>query len=240
MKKLLAIVMAAAMILSMSVIASADATADIVYADGTATITVYDSQIAAVDYGVVYPEGVTCKKAAWAKAFKDACDDGENTLSGIGNKAATDASGNTYAVFTAACMTPDGDPIPYDGALLTFEFEGVTEGTEFVIVSGTAGASDVKANTVTSVAATAPTAAPTEVPTEVPTAAPTANATEKPVDKATDAPKSTTAPTTTTQPSNAGKVNAGKTADVAPVATMITLVVVAGVAIVSLKKKATN
>ena len=132
MKKLLAIVMVVAMMFSMSIIANADATADIAYADGVATITVYDSQIQTVDFGVVYPEGVTCKTAKWSDGWKNAngtlIEDGDYTVSGIGNKAATDAAGNTYAVYTAACMvSADGSPIPYEGDILTFVFSNIFE-----------------------------------------------------------------------------------------------------------------
>lgn len=250
MKKLFAIVMVVAMMLSMSVIASADQSATISYDAATKTAVITISTTAFNTYDVAVISEADCAKITKSAAFiTDVVANGELTFAGVENKSVTDANGVKYAVITGAgCDAATGADIAFEGEMYSFTYNDVEAGTEFKVVTNSAASNDITAATALATLTAEVAAEETPVPTEVvETPAPTepVKATDVPADP-TEAP-ATTAPTTapattapTTTPSNGGSKNAPKTADFAPVATMITLVVVAGVAVVALKKKATN
>lgn len=253
MKKLFAIVMVVAMMLSMSVIASADQSATISYDAATKTAVITISTTAFNTYDVAVISEADCAKITKSAAFiTDVVANGELTFAGVENKSVTDVNGVKYAVITGAgCDAATGADIAFEGEMYSFTYNDVEAGTEFKVVTNSAASNDITAATALATLTAEVAAEETPVPTEVvETPAPTEPADNDDV-KATDVPTdptkapadptkapATTAPTTT--PSNGGSKNAPKTADFAPVATMITLVVVAGVAVVALKKKATN
>ena len=248
MKKLLAIVMVAAMVLSMSVIASAayetTYSADITYADGRATIIVSVDKVDAVGIGVVYPDEAKPLAANLASAFKTLTQSEDEfgtplySWSNVANTAAKDEAGHNFATIQGAGYVDDGsgDPITVDGPAFQFVFE-CPEGTEFTVVEKTAGVADVTAadNVIATVTAEAPAPVVTDTPAPVVTDTP---APTEDLGTATETPKTTDAPKTTVAPNGSG--SAPKTADVAPIATMITLVVIAGAALVVLKKRVTE
>ena len=101
----------------------------------------------------------------------------ENTYThyGVSNPSATDSSGNKYAVVTGAGYdNSTGSAISYEGALARFTYNDVEEGTEFMVVSGTAACNDVTTATlIAKLVAEETESAPTEEPTTAPTEEPT-------------------------------------------------------------------
>lgn len=229
MKKLLAIVMVVAMMFSMSVVAMADgatvtATAAVERAtEEEVTVTVsLAGDVSAYELRLYYGEAQVAATdlAADAKAL--------NPLN-----MPNDVVAEGYHVHTGAVVM-GGEA--FDGAFATYTLTNIVEGATIDVVDGLSG--DVLIDDLL-IDVELPTPEPTVVPTEVPTEAPTEAPTEKPapVDPTEKPADPTKAPVV---PSDKNDTKAPQTADVAPVATMITLVVVAGLAIVALKKRATN
>ncbi len=275
MKKLLAIVMVAAMTLSMGVMANAaDAaytsdvqvaayTSDVQVADGTVTVTVSATATQLTDVGIIYDPAVyTCKSIVATDEFEakkaEKNEDGEKCYMGdyVVNKAAKTGD-VTYAVFTSAiekasAAMPDWN---YSGAFAVFKFalvEGKTsaDAAPLVIVTDTAAKKDAAAlaadpaKTVTAeeikggLDATPEPQNPSDETTPEPQN-PSDETTPEPQNPsdATQAPQQN--PSDATQaPAGNGSSNAAKTADVAPVAAMVTLVLMAGAVLVVLKKRA--
>lgn len=227
MKKLLAIVMVVAMMFSMSVVAMADEAA----VTGSATVerateeevTVTVSlkgNVAAYELRLVYGEAQV-KESGLSQAVKD--------LGAL--DMANDVVADGYKVHTGAIVNTAAET--FDDVFATFVLTNIVEGATIDIVDGLTG--NVLVDDLL-IDIELPTPEPTDTP--APATATPAPATDAPEETEKPAPVDPTkAPTT---PSDDNKTEAPKTADVAPVATMITLVVVAGLAIVALKKRATN
>ncbi len=279
MKKLLAIVMVAAMTLSMCVIANAADDAGYTTVeknvDGVLTVTVSATSTEKTDVAIVYDPAVyTCDAVLATDAFEEK--KAEKTAAGkkcfmgdyvVNEKATTDDGAATYAMFTSAISKasedmPDWD---YSGEFAVFKFslvEGKTsaDATDLIIVADSASksktADDLAATPLKKLAGadvkaifdTTPAPADTEPPTPT-------NPSDNQGGADTDNNNQGGANTdnnnqggantnnnnqggTTTTPAPGGKAPAAQTADVAPVATMVTLVLMAGAVLVVLKKRA--
>lgn len=238
MKKLLAIVMVAVMVFSMSAVAFAEEDAARPYTvsytaqeneDGSITVSVYaKGNVQAYDVGVSYKDtGATVKEMATAQEFKTAV----SPLDVV-----NDVKDEGYVVFTGAALSDAAKD--YDGIVGSVTFTGATDTAKFQILADTAkseqfavtepGAFEVQEYVAPTEAPTPEPADETEAPApsdETPAPAPS-DATQAPAGNATQAPAGN------------GSSNAAKTADVAPVAAMVTLVLMAGAVLVVLKKRA--
>ena len=273
MKKLLAIVMVAAMTLSMCVIANAADDAGYTTVeknvDGVLTVTVSATSTEKTDVAIVYDPAVyTCDAVLATDAFEEK--KAEKTAAGkkcfmgdyvVNEKATTDDGAATYAMFTSAISKasedmPDWD---YSGEFAVFKFslvEGKTsaDATDLIIVADSASksktADDLAATPLKKLAGadvkaifdTTPAPADTEPPTPSDDNTPEPGTPDTPDTPDTPTTPGGTTPTNapggTTTPAPGGRTPAAQTADVAPVATMVTLVLMAGAVLVVLKKRA--
>ncbi len=239
MKKLLAIVMVAVMVFSMSAVAFAEEDAARPYTvsytaqtneDGSITISVYaKGNVQAYDVGISYKDtGATVKEFATSADFKSAVSPLD---------VANDVKDESYIVFTGAALSDAAKE--YDGIIGSATFTDVTDAAKFQIIADTAKSEQFAVTTPDNPIDIKPYEAPTEAPTPEPadeTEAPAGDATPAPGTPGTDATPAPAGPTTA--PTNTGSGNAAKTADVAPVAAMVTLVLMAGAVLVVLKKRA--
>lgn len=249
MKKLLAVVLSAAMVLGMSTVAFADSTENVatditLSVDGnTVSINASGSWNLVNETHVTWDASVTPEKKAQSMDFV-----GAYMAAGMQGALMVNDTVNGEVILAGAFTNTSGALLDYTGVLYTITFP---EGTTVDVTCGD--------DTVT-VGAEAPV--PTEDPVE-PTVAPTTPVDDKkddvvpttPADDKKDdvtptTPAASKAPTTdkkndttasTKAPAtSANKTTAAKTADVAPVATMAVLALAAAAVVVAMKKKVTE
>lgn len=244
MKKLLAVVLSAAMVLGMSTVAFADSTENVatditLSVDGnTVSINASGSWNLVNETHVTWDADVTPVKKGQSMDFV-----GAYMAAGMQGALMVNDTVNGEIILAGAFANTSGALLDYTGVLYTITFP---EGTTVDVTCG---------NDTVTVGAEAPE--PTDAPVE-PSVAPTAPADDKKddvvpttpaddkkddvtpskaptTDKKDDTTASTKAPATT-----ANKTTAAKTADVAPVATMAVLALAAAAVVVAMKKKVTE
>lgn len=116
------------------------------YADDSATLMFYITEIDAFDVGVIYdPSLLTVADCGYTKEFKMLQAGGENTTISVKNEDAKDDAGNTYVIFTGAgTNTSTGKPIDFSGKPLAYvTFEGNLADAHIKVVNDTAAESNV-------------------------------------------------------------------------------------------------
>lgn len=243
MKKLLAVVLSAAMVLGMSTVAFADSTenaaTDITLSveGNTVSINASGSWNLVNETHVTWDEAVTPEKKAQSMDFV-----GAYMAAGMQGALMVNDTVNGEVILAGAFTNTSGALLDYTGAIYTITFP---EGTTVEVTCNE--------ETVTVGAVADETPAPSDDPVEPsedpvePSVAPTTPADDKKddvapttsnaptTDKKDDTTASTKAPATT-----ANKTTAAKTADVAPVATMAVLALAAAAVVVAMKKKVTE
>ena len=227
MKKLLAVVLSAAMVLGMSTVAMADAVAEPTFStDGLTLYVNTTGEWNSIESSVTLAEDAVVVKQGSTKELGDAAY--EQGLMGF---PASNVDGNVWLFAAAYTATTEGVGLKYDGPAFYITFEAAT-----TVTLPDGSTLEVKEEVVPTEAPTETPADPTEAPAD-PTEAP-ADPTQAPADS-TQAPADNTvatkAPATTTN-----KTTAAKTADVAPVATMAVLALAAAAVVVAMKKRVTE
>lgn len=154
MKKLVALLLSAVLLMSFFVTVSADEegfsdiTYYVEYADGKATVNLFTDELGTFDFGIIYePDKLTLESYDYSDYFYEMASSEENTILYVKNDKAIDSVGeSTYVVFTGAGMeTETGDSINFlERELAKVTFSGIDEGEEIVVVSGTARVDDVR------------------------------------------------------------------------------------------------
>lgn len=254
MKKLLAVVLSAAMVLGMSTVAFADSTENVatditLSVDGnTVSINASGSWNLVNETHVTWDATVTPEKKAQSMDFV-----GAYMAAGMQGALMVNDTVNGEIILAGAFANTSGALLDYTGVLYTITFP---EGTTVDVTCG---------NDTVTVGAEAPepSVEPSEDPVE-PSVAPTTPADDKKDDVVPTTPaddkKDDVTPTTpaddktpsqtpsadkknntTANPSTTtNKTTAAKTADVAPVATMAVLALAAAAVVVAMKKKVTE
>lgn len=242
MKKLLAVVLSAAMVLGMSTVAMAEETGNVAtnptlsVEGNTVYVNAEGSWNLMNEVTVTWDAAATVEKQGQAMDFVMAKTDASMIGDLVFNKTV-----DGQVILAAALSNDSGALLDYTGAVYYITFaEGtttdVTMGEQTVTVGAVA---PVESEEPTPVESEEPTPVESEEPTPVESEEPTPADSEKPAESkaptADNKADATKAPATTTN-----KTTAAKTADVAPVATMAVLALAAAAVVVAMKKRVTE